>query len=66
VRVKEIAARLTIAETTVRNHIRPILRAFGATSQLQAVARASRSSAPAAAGAARSGRGSRSGSHPSP
>ena len=40
VRAREIATRLTLSETTVRNHIRAILRAFGAHSQLEAVARA--------------------------
>jgi DNA-binding CsgD family transcriptional regulator len=40
VRVKQIAARLTLSETTVRNHIRAILRELGAHSQLEAVARA--------------------------
>ena len=39
-RVKQIAIRLHIAETTVRNHIRAILRALGVNSQLEAVARA--------------------------
>jgi DNA-binding NarL/FixJ family response regulator len=39
-RVKQIAARLTLSETTVRNHIRAILRELGAHSQLEAVARA--------------------------
>lgn len=39
-RAKHIAARLTISETTVRNHIRAILRALGVNSQLEAVARA--------------------------
>ena len=40
VRVKQIANRLTLSETTVRNHIRAILRELGAHSQLEAVARA--------------------------
>lgn len=40
VRAKEIAARLTLSETTVRNHIRAILLELGAHSQLEAVARA--------------------------
>ena len=40
IRVREIAARLTLSETTVRNHIRAILRELGAHSQLEAVARA--------------------------
>jgi DNA-binding CsgD family transcriptional regulator len=40
VRVTEIAARLTLAETTVRNHVRAILRELDAHSQLEAVARA--------------------------
>lgn len=40
VRVKQIASRLTLSETTVRNHIRAILRELGAHSQLEAVARA--------------------------
>lgn len=39
-RVKQIAARLTLSETTVRNHVRAILRELGAHSQLEAVARA--------------------------
>jgi DNA-binding CsgD family transcriptional regulator len=38
--VKQIAVRLTLCETTVRNHIRGILRELGAHSQLEAVARA--------------------------
>lgn len=42
VRAKEIAARLTLSETTVRNHIRAILLELGAHSQLEAVARARR------------------------
>jgi len=40
VRAREIAARLTLSETTVRNHIRAILLELGAHSQLEAVARA--------------------------
>jgi DNA-binding CsgD family transcriptional regulator len=40
IRVRQIAARLTLSETTVRNHIRAILRELGAHSQLEAVARA--------------------------
>jgi DNA-binding CsgD family transcriptional regulator len=40
VRAKQIAARLTLSEPTVRNHIRAILRELGAHSQLEAVARA--------------------------
>ncbi|HVA30754.1 MAG TPA: LuxR C-terminal-related transcriptional regulator [Gaiellaceae bacterium] len=40
VRVAQIAARLTISETTVRNHVRAILLELGAHSQLEAVARA--------------------------
>lgn len=40
VRAKQIAAQLTLSETTVRNHIRAILRELGAHSQLEAVARA--------------------------
>jgi DNA-binding CsgD family transcriptional regulator len=40
VRAKQIAARLTLSETTVRNHIRAVLRELGAHSQLEAVARA--------------------------
>lgn len=39
-RVKHIADRLTLSETTVRNHVRAILRELGAHSQLEAVARA--------------------------
>ena len=39
-RVPHIALRLHVAETTVRNHIRAILRALGVNSQLEAVARA--------------------------
>jgi DNA-binding CsgD family transcriptional regulator len=40
IRVNQIAARLTLSETTVRNHIRAILRGLGVHSQLEAVARA--------------------------
>lgn len=40
---KVIAVRLGIAEVTVRNHIRGILRALGSHSQLEAVAVARRS-----------------------
>jgi len=40
VRAKEIAARLGLAETTVRNHIRLLLRRLECHSQLEAVARA--------------------------
>ncbi len=40
VRVKEIAARLGLSETTVRNHVRLLLRRLGCHSQLEAVARA--------------------------
>ena len=40
VRAKQIAARLTLSETTVRNHIQAILRELDAHSQLEAVARA--------------------------
>lgn len=40
VRVKQIAARLTLSETTVRNHVHAILAELGAHSQLEAVARA--------------------------
>lgn len=39
---KVIAARLGLAETTVRNHIRAILLELGAHSQLEAVAKARR------------------------
>ena len=38
--VKTIAARLGLKETTVRNHVRLVLVALGAHSQLEAVARA--------------------------
>jgi DNA-binding CsgD family transcriptional regulator len=40
VRVRQIAKRLTLSETTVRNHIRAVLRELGVHSQLEAVARA--------------------------
>jgi DNA-binding CsgD family transcriptional regulator len=40
VRVKEIAARLTLCDSTVRNHVHAILAELGAHSQLEAVARA--------------------------
>lgn len=40
IRVRQIAARLTLSEATVRNHVRAILRELGAHSQLEAVARA--------------------------
>jgi len=40
VRAKQIASRLGLSETTVRNHIRAILRELGVHSQLEAVARA--------------------------
>lgn len=40
IRVREIATRLTLSETTIRNHIQAILRELGAHSQLEAVARA--------------------------
>jgi DNA-binding CsgD family transcriptional regulator len=39
-RAREIAARLVLSETTVRNHIRAILLQLGVHSQLEAVARA--------------------------
>lgn len=35
---REIATRLNLAETTVRNHIRLVLRKLGCHSQLEAVA----------------------------
>lgn len=35
---REIAVRLGLAETTVRNHIRHLLRKLGCHSQLEAVA----------------------------
>lgn len=41
-RVKEIAARLGLCETTVRNHIRAILLRLGCHSQLEAVTKALR------------------------
>jgi DNA-binding CsgD family transcriptional regulator len=40
VRAKEIAARLDLSVPTVRNHINQVLRRLGATSQLEAVAKA--------------------------
>ena len=40
VRARQIAARLRLSETTVRNHIQAILLALGVHSQLEAVARA--------------------------
>ena len=40
IRARQIAAHLTLSETTVRNHIRAILLELGAHSQLEAVARA--------------------------
>lgn len=40
VRVKEIAVRLGLSETTVRNHVRLLLRRLECHSQLEAVARA--------------------------
>ena len=42
VRAQEIAARLGLSETTVRNHIRSILSRLGCHSQLEAVALARR------------------------
>jgi DNA-binding CsgD family transcriptional regulator len=39
---RPIAAELGLSEMTVRNHIRAILRAFGCSSQLSAVAKARR------------------------
>lgn len=39
VRAREIASRLTLSETTVRNHIQAILLTLGVHSQLEAVAR---------------------------
>jgi DNA-binding NarL/FixJ family response regulator len=39
---KAIAARLDVAETTVRTYIRSILRELGAHSQLEALAKARR------------------------
>lgn len=40
IRVREIAARLSLSETTVRNHVRAVLAELGVHSQLEAVARA--------------------------
>lgn len=40
VRAKEIACRLSLSVPTVRNHIHALLRRLGASSQLEAVARA--------------------------
>jgi DNA-binding NarL/FixJ family response regulator len=40
VTAKEIATRLGVVEATVRNHIRAILLALGAHSQLEAIAKA--------------------------
>ncbi len=40
VRAREIAARLGLSPTTVRNHIRGLLRRLDCHSQLEAVARA--------------------------
>jgi len=40
VRARQIAARLMLSETTVRNHIQGVLLALGVHSQLEAVARA--------------------------
>lgn len=40
IRPRQIAGRLTLSETTVRNHIQAILLALGVHSQLEAVARA--------------------------
>jgi len=40
VRARQIAARLMLSETTVRNHIQAILLTLGVHSQLEAVARA--------------------------
>lgn len=40
IRPRQIADRLTLSETTVRNHIQSILLALGVHSQLEAVARA--------------------------
>lgn len=37
---RKISEELHLSETTVRNHIRGLLQVFGATSQLQALARA--------------------------
>lgn len=41
-RAREIASRLGLSETTVRNHIRAVLGRLGCHSQLQAVAKARR------------------------
>lgn len=46
VRVKEIATRLTLSETTIRNHVHAILRELDAHSQLEAVAKARELSLP--------------------
>jgi DNA-binding NarL/FixJ family response regulator len=40
VRAREIAMRLMLSETTVRNHIQSLLLTLGVHSQLEAVARA--------------------------
>ena len=40
VRVREIALRLELSETTVRNHVQGLLQRLGCHSQLEAVARA--------------------------
>jgi DNA-binding CsgD family transcriptional regulator len=40
VRAREIAVRLGLSQTTVRNHIRNLLRRLDSHSQLEAVARA--------------------------
>ena len=40
VRAREIAARLGLSQSTVRNHIRALLRRLDSHSQLEAVARA--------------------------
>jgi DNA-binding NarL/FixJ family response regulator len=42
VTARRIAARLGLAETTVRNHIRAVLSELGVHSQLEAVAKARR------------------------
>ncbi len=39
IRVREIAARLSLSETTVRNHVRVLLRRLACHSQLEAVAK---------------------------
>jgi len=39
VRAQQIAERLMLSETTVRNHIQAVLQALGVHSQLEAVAR---------------------------